>query len=147
MAVVRPWNSGCFRPGNTLTAAATPQPHSRALGPVAVRDPVGVALAARLLVAGRARRHAAADAAALEARPGAPVLPRLRAAPHVARAPAVCSHSTAAPTKMPAAERRQATREIFRGGWMGRSRYVRTYVPLAGSTIWCGGGPSGGAGG
>lgn len=83
--------------------AATPKPESRALGPVAVRGPVGVALAARLLVAGRARRHAAADAAALEARPGAPVLARLRAAPHVARAPAVCIRPAG----------RRSTEEIF----------------------------------
>lgn len=70
-------------------AALVKDKESRALGLVAVRGPVGVALAARLLVAGRARRHAAADAAALEARPGADVLARVRAAPHVARAPAV----------------------------------------------------------
>lgn len=66
---------------------------SRALGPVAVRGPVRVALAAGLLVAGRARRHAVAHAAALEARPGAHVLALVLAAPHVARPPAVCTHT------------------------------------------------------
>ena len=68
---------------------------SRAFGPVAVRGPARVALAAGLLVAGRARRHAAAGAAAREARPGAPVLARVRAAPHVAGAAAVCTRARA----------------------------------------------------
>jgi hypothetical protein len=63
---------------------------SRALGPVAVRGPVRVAPAAGLLVAGRPRRHAAAHAAALEARPAAHVLARVGAAPDVARAATVC---------------------------------------------------------
>jgi hypothetical protein len=66
---------------------------SRALGPVAVRFPVGVAPAAGLPVARGARRHAAADAAALLARPAAHVLARVRAAPKVARAAAVCKAS------------------------------------------------------
>jgi hypothetical protein len=66
---------------------------SRALGPVAVRFPVGVAPAAGLPVPRGARRHAAADAAALEARPAAHVLARVRAAPKVARAAAVCKAS------------------------------------------------------
>jgi hypothetical protein len=69
---------------------------SRALGLVAVRGPVRVALAACLPVPRRARRHAAADAAALEARPAAHVLARVRAAPQVARAAAVCSGVNAA---------------------------------------------------
>ena len=58
-----------------------------------MRGPVSVALAAGLLVAGRARRHAAAGFAAREARPGAPVLARVLAAPHVAGAAAVCAHA------------------------------------------------------
>jgi hypothetical protein len=55
-----------------------------------VGGPVGVAAAAGLPVAGGARRHAAADAAALEARPAAHVLARVGAAPEVAGVAAVC---------------------------------------------------------
>jgi hypothetical protein len=113
---------------NTPHRPAIPQPPavrrlSRALvGPVAVRGPVRVALAAGLLVAGRARRHAAADAAALEARPGAPVLVRLRAAPHVAGAPAVCDHRNVTGVK-----RRQEQTSSVNAERTVRQRRVRTF--------------------
>ena len=116
---------------------------SRAFGPVAVRGPARVALAAGLLVAGRARRHAAAGAAAREARPGAPVLARVLAAPHVAGAAAVCAHAGERTRKQKVSrELGDAKNEKHRG-----RREARACVPLAGSTIWCGGGPTGGAGG
>jgi hypothetical protein len=105
-------------------AALVKDKESRALGLVAVRGPVGVALAARLLVAGRARRHAAADAAALEARPGADVLARVRAAPHVARAPAVCTDH---PRQASAREQKDRACLYFARGCY---TYVRTYTYL-----------------
>jgi hypothetical protein len=105
-------------------AALVKDKESRALGLVAVRGPVGVALAARLLVAGRARRHAAADAAALEARPGADVLARVRAAPHVARAPAVCTDH---PRQTSAREQKDRACLYFARGCY---TYVRTYTYL-----------------
>lgn len=62
-----------------------------------MRDPVGVAPAAGLPVAGRARRDAAARAAAREAGAAAPLLVRVLAAPRVARPHAVC-HQTNQPS-------------------------------------------------